>query len=163
MAVAANGRNTHADVACRLKCVELLMGLQNNGCVIIDDGGQILAEYQGNLRPEGQPGVGDLFYRHLLDNRGNAKRVRLVATDAPRGNALRGAFERGTLAAFDHSDRVFATCAAVARVAVATALDSDWVNHETGLIACGVRLDYVCGRAVAAGVKVASKQRRDRL
>ncbi len=127
------------------------MQLHVNGRVVIDDGGAILAEYDKRLRPQGQPGVGDLFYRHVLDNQGNTSRVRTVNVEKRRGNALRAAFDRGTLGIFDADDRPFALCSAIGRAPIATAIDSDWVEHEAGLLACGVRIDYVCGRAVAAG------------
>jgi hypothetical protein len=150
VAVVANGRDTHASVACCRKAVALLMQLHRNGRVVIDDGGAVLAEYNKRLHPQGQPGVGDLFYRHVLDNRGNTNRVRAVNVGQPRGDALRAAFDSGTLGIFDPDDRPFALCSAVGRAPIATAIDSDWVDHEAGLIACGVRIDYVCGRAVAA-------------
>jgi hypothetical protein len=121
-----------------------------------------LTEYGARLYPEGQPGVGDLFYRHVLDNQGNARRVRTVRTASPRGNALREAFERGTLADFDPSDRKFALCGVVARVPVATATDSDWVQHEVGLAACGVQIEYVCGRQAAGEIARIPARTRDR-
>jgi hypothetical protein len=150
VAVVANGRDTHASVPCCRKAVELLMQLHGTGCIVIDGGGVILAEYSRRLHPQGQPGVGDRFYRHVIDNQGNTRRVRTVEVDQPRGAALKAAFDRGTLAKFDPADRTFALCSAVGRAPVATATDSDWVNHESGLMACGVRIDYVCGRALAA-------------
>ena len=151
IAVIANGRNIDAGDECRLRSVTALSTLVASGRIVIDDAGSILAEYAGRLHPEGQPGVGDLFYRHVLDNQGNARRVRMVQTSHPRGDALRAAFEHGTLAAFDPSDRVFALCAVIARVSVATATDSDWIEHEPGLAACGVQIEFVCGREVARG------------
>jgi hypothetical protein len=163
VAVIANGRDTNASIECRLRSVIALEHLVQSGCVVIDDAGSILNEYEGRLYPEGQPGVGDRFYRHVLDNRGNVRRVRMVDTALARADALRRAFERGTLAAFDRSDRVFALCAVVGRVPVATAMDSDWAQHEAGLTACGVRIEYVCGREVAgnaARVPVRTRERR---
>jgi hypothetical protein len=151
VAVVANGRDTHVDGTCIRKAIELLIRLRENGSVLIDDAGLILAEYGRNLRPAGQPGVGDRFYRHVIDNQGNASRVRTVDVEQPRGDALRAAFAAGTLAGFDVADRPFALCSTIGRAPVATATDSDWADHEVGLIACGVRIEYVCGQAVAAG------------
>jgi hypothetical protein len=152
IAVIANGRDINASNDCRLRSVTALTTLVTRGRIVVDDAGSILAEYGGRLYPEGQPGVGDLFYRHVLDNQGNARRIRMVHTAKPRGDALRAAFERGGLAAFDPSDRVFALCAVVARVPVATATDSDWIQHEVGLVACGVQIEYVCGREAAGAI-----------
>lgn len=150
VAVVANGRDTHASPACQLETIQFLRRLVDSGRVVVDDNGGIFAEYDRRLRPEGQPGVGDLFYRHVLDNRGNAQRVRWVDVRQPRGDALRRAFEAGGLAAFDRSDRIFALCSAVSRAPLATATDSDWPQHEAGLRHCGIKIEYVCGRATAA-------------
>jgi hypothetical protein len=165
VAVIANGRDTNASMECRLRSVTALEHLVQSGCVVIDDAGSILDEYQGRLHPQGQPGVGDRFYRHILDNRGNVRRVRMVDTECTRADVLRRAFERGTLAAFDRSDRVFALCAVVARVPVATAMDSDWARHQAGLTACSVRIEFVCGREAAGNVTrvpVRTRERRQR-
>jgi len=78
----------------------------------------------------------------------------MARTVGARGDDLREAFERGTLADFDPSDRKFALCAVVARVPVATATDSDWVQHEVGLAACGVQIEYVCGREAAGEIAI---------
>jgi hypothetical protein len=163
VAVIANGRDVNASKECRHRSVIVLEELVKKGCIVIDTDGSILAEYGARLHPEGQPGVGDLFYRHVLDNQGNARRVRLVRTVGLRGDALREAFQRGTLTGFDPSDRKFALCAVTARVPVATATDSDWVQHEVGLSACGVQIEYVCGREAAgeiAQIHVRTRGRR---
>jgi hypothetical protein len=92
-----------------------------------------------------------LFYRHVLDNQGNREAVLAVSTGHSRARRLHDAFAaKGSLAHFHHDDRVFAIVSAVSRSPVATAVDSDWLEHETGLKACGVRIEFVCGREAAA-------------
>jgi hypothetical protein len=150
IAVIANGgANVTASVNCQLECVKTLQRIVANGRVAIDIAGEILAEYQKRLDPRGQPGVGDFFYRHLIDNQGNTAKVRAHDITHKRADALRAAFQNGNLAAFDPDDRVFALCAVVAKATVLTATDSDWVQHEAGLAACGVKLQFVCGREAA--------------
>lgn len=149
VAVIANGRETTASGACQIKTIEFLEALVARDRTIIDAGSQVLDEYRKRLKAEGQPGVGDLFFRHLLDNQGNAKAVRVVDECGPRADPLKHAFAHGELSAFDPSDRPFAICAAVGRARVATATDSDWLIHEVGLQACGVRVDFICGKAAA--------------
>jgi hypothetical protein len=71
VAVIANGRDTHASDGCRLLAIDLLSNLVERERVVIDEAGAVLAEYARHLHPRGQPGVGDWFYRHVLDNQGN--------------------------------------------------------------------------------------------
>lgn len=149
IAVVANGRDVTASVSCQIASIELLEALIDNGKIMIDSSGDILLEYKKRLHAEGQPGVGDLFFRHILDNQGNSKRVRIVDPEGDRTIGLRDAFRNGDLARFDPADRPFALCSVSGRVAVAIATDSDWVEHEAGLQACGVRVHYVCGRDAA--------------
>lgn len=149
IAVIANGRETTASDACQLKAIEFLEMLVAKDRTIIDSGNRVLTEYRKRLKAEGQPGVGDQFFRHLLDNQGNTKAVRVVEESDARADPLRHAFTHGNLSGFDPSDRPFALCAAVGRARVVTATDSDWLIHEVGLQACGVRVDFVCGKAAA--------------
>lgn len=146
-AVTANGGpDVHASEECQLKCVEALQQIVKKGIIAIDTDGEILAEYQKRLRPEGQPGVGNLFYRHVIDHQGDTSRVRVHDVGHQRTDALRAAFQNGNLADFDPDDRVFALCAVAANATVLTATDSDWVQHEAGLRACRVKLKFVCGK-----------------
>ena len=141
----------HASDECRLLSVTALSTLVASGRIVIDDAGSIIAEYNGRLHPAGQPGVGDLFYRHV-GQPGQRQTGSDGANAHTRADALRAAFEHGALAAFDPSDRVFALCAVIARVSVATATDSDWIEHEAGLAACGVQIEFVCGHEAARGI-----------
>jgi hypothetical protein len=149
VAIVANGRDTHASDDCQLSCIQLLEDLVKSGCVVIDDRSLIIEEYSNQLRPQGQPGVGDRFYRHVLDNQGTERKLKQVTIDAQRGDALREAFKNGELSNFDRSDRVFALCSVIGRAPIATATDSDWHDHHNGLCACGVQVHFVCGHHVA--------------
>lgn len=147
--VAVIGRETTASADCQLKAIEFLQTMVDTHRTIVDEDGLVLTEYRRRLYAEGQPGVGDLFFRYLLDNQGNGQVVRVVNPKSARGDPLRQAFLQGNLSAFDPSDRPFALCSAVARARVVTATDSDWLIHEVGLQACGVRVDFLCGKAAA--------------
>ena len=77
VAIAANGRGTHADRRCQLTCVEKLESVVAREIVAIDDGHAILNEYRRHLRPLGElPGVGDMFYKHILNHQYRDDRVR---------------------------------------------------------------------------------------
>lgn len=147
--VVANGRDTHASEKCQVRSIDTLINLVRKGKVVLDSDDCIITEYGKRLFAKGQPGVGDLFYRHILDNSGNTDKVILADTSSARTDALRQAFVAGGLAAFDPSDRPFALASASSRAPVVTATDSDWADHEAGLNACGVQVSFVCGRATA--------------
>lgn len=108
VALVANGAHLGASPQCQIACIDALSEIVDRGCVFIDVDQEILVEYQRNLHATGQPGVGDLFYRHVLDNQGNASRVRSVDPTARRASPLTDAFLQGDLSDFDLSDRKFA-------------------------------------------------------
>jgi imidazolonepropionase-like amidohydrolase len=49
------------------------------------------------------------------------------------------------LADFDRSDRKFAALARNAKAPVATATDSDWLNHRAALVRHAIAVDFICG------------------
>lgn len=147
MPIAANGRGTHADLSCQLACVRLLREVKERGRVALDSAGRILEEYRAYLAPGGQPGVGDAFYKHLLDNRYNELYCALVdlAIDAASGEYALFP-DDPALAGFDRSDRKFV---AVSRAcgeptSVVNALDTDWHVYAAALAANGIVVDQIC-------------------
>jgi hypothetical protein len=163
VAVVANGRKVTASQDCQDKAVLYLLEMVETGCVMIDTEGSILSEYKKRLFAKGEPGTGDRFYFHVLINQRNKKRVRRYDLLQARANPLRQAFVNGTLKAFDTSDRPLALCATVARTPVATCSDSDWTEHEVGLDACGVKMEYICGRAAAVKARRKAKATKRRV
>ncbi len=131
VAIAANGRETHADLQCQRSCVERLAAVVKEETIAIDDAGLIFDEYARHLRRSGQPGVGDLFLKHVFDHQYQTARVRRVtlrrSTDTRRG------FEELPENTFDPSDRKFLAVAVVARAVVLNATDSDW-DEQTALL-----------------------------
>ena len=131
VAIAANGRATHADLQCQRSCVERLAAVVKEETIAIDDAGLIFDEYTRHLRRSGQPGVGDLFLKHVFDHQYQSARVRRVtlqrSADARRG------FEELPENTFDPSDRKFLAVAVVARAVVLNATDSDW-DEQTALL-----------------------------
>jgi hypothetical protein len=76
--IVANGRETHASVACRLASIHKLLEAQAAGRVLIDDDLFILNEYRFYCSYRGQPGVGDAFFRWLWDNQATGEVCRKV-------------------------------------------------------------------------------------
>ena len=144
VAIAANGRDTHADMPCQLVCIEKLEEVAKHGVVAVDDAGAIIDEYGGRLRLSGRPGLGDAFFKHIFDNqyyRSRVRRVRVTPSDDDR----RG-FEELPENDFDRSDRKFLAVAVVAKAVVLNATDSDWVEHEELMESLGVVVDQLCAQ-----------------
>ena len=142
VAIAANRRKTHADLQCQRSCVERLAAVVKEETIAIDDAGLIFEEYARHLRRSGQPGVGDLFLKHVFDHQYQPARVRRVtlrrSTDARRG------FEELPENTFDPSDRKFLAVAVVARAVVLNATDSDWDEQTVLLNQLQVQVRQLC-------------------
>ncbi len=128
VAIAANGRRTHADLQCQLVCVVKLEDVCVRRIVAVDDGGLIFDEYKGRLHFAGAPGVGDKFFKHVFDHRYDKNRVRRVLI-TPSSDDRRG-FEELPENDLDKSDRKFLATALVAGAAILNATDSDWSEQE---------------------------------
>ena len=128
VAIAANGRSTHADLQCQLVCVVKLEDVCVRRIVAVDDGDLIFDEYKERLHFAGAPGVGDKFFKHVFDHRYDKNRVRRVLI-TPSSDDRRG-FKELPENDLDKSDRKFLATALVAGAAILNATDSDWSEQE---------------------------------
>ena len=142
VAIVANTRNTHADVACQLACIDKLSRLVREGVVAVDETGFILDEYRGYLSHSGQPGVGDAIFKYTFDHQFQDRRVRRVSV-TPSDDDRRG-FEELPENSFDRSDRVFLAVAFVGNATVVNATDSDWDEHAGLMEDLGVAVEQLC-------------------
>jgi hypothetical protein len=129
--------------------VLVLRQLRDEGKVVLDTAGHILAEYRVMLEPCGQPGVGDAFYKHLLNNQYNDEHCVLVDLPVdpismeyihfPVDPALTG---------FDRSDRKFvaASLACSDPSPVVNALDTDWRDYAAPLAGNGIVVEQLCAQ-----------------
>ncbi|MGQ0665218.1 MAG: hypothetical protein ACT4P2_16880 [Pseudomonadota bacterium] len=144
--VAANGRETHTDIRCRLRCIERLREIMERGRIVIDDDGRILSEYRPYFDPSGPPGTGDAFFKYLWDNQANpAKCVQVRITELPHNDHDFAEFPRDPdLAEFDFNDRKFVAVALASglRPAIQNATDTDWWFAREALFRNGVRLNF---------------------
>ena len=148
VAIVANGRADEArgsrqpSVDCRLAAVEFLEALLRRGRIVVDSDGEIQSEYRRHLNPSGEPGVGDRFYREVLNRGGRIDRVVLVV----RPDGSYAAFpDDPALEGFDRSDRKFAAAARLSKAPVANSVDSDWLDYRAALAGHGIAVDFVCG------------------
>ena len=142
VAIAANGKNTHADLACQLACVETLRAVCDDAVVVLDDKNLIFDEYKDRLSFSGAPGVGDAFFKHVYDHMYGGKRV-LQVSITPCSDRRRG-FEELPDNDFDPSDRKFLAVAVVSGAEILNATDSDWSEQEELTGGLGVRVRQLC-------------------
>jgi hypothetical protein len=147
VAVVANGRDGDYNIDCRLACVEQIRSISQHARhrTILDNSGAILEEYRVYLNPHGQPGVGDEFYRFLLNFQGNSKRVLQVDLQKnPETGAYRDFPNSPSLAGFDEADKKFAAAARVGRGIVVNAVDPDWKEFAAPLREEGIKVKELC-------------------
>lgn len=143
VAIVANGAEDDVTIECRLAAVQLLVKAVENGVIFLDSGREIQEQYRTYLSPKGAPGVGDRFYREVL----NSHPDRIARIDLPK--RADGQFQDLPQpiidAGFDPSDRVFAAVAIKARATVYNAVDTDWLLHQGVIEANGIKVTFLCG------------------
>ena len=142
VAMAANGRDTHADLECQLDCIEKLAAICREAVVVLDDGDLIFEEYSRQLFFKGDPGTGDKFFKHVHDHKYGESRVKRVPI-TPCSDDLRG-FQELPANEFDPSDRKFLAVAVVAQAEILNATDSDWSEQEALTSDLGVSVRQLC-------------------
>lgn len=145
VAIAANGRNTHASEECQLACIDLLetLSINKNGeIVVLDDIGLIFDEYSEHLSYRGQPGVGDMFFKYLHDNK-HAQRSIVLVSVTPNNDESTGFCEL-PVNSIDKSDRKFLAVALVAGADIVNALDTDWHEQHAFVSQLDVKTRQLC-------------------
>ncbi len=140
--VVANGRHGTPSVKCRMASIIALREILEKFRMVVDAGGEILEEYRRYCHPRGQPGVGDQFFREVLQNY-SEKIVRIDLPKRPDGSYVN--FPSDTdLTGFDLSDRKFVAAAVVSGSTVVNSTDSDRLEYKVALNRNGVFIDFVC-------------------
>ncbi len=142
VAIAANGRNTHADEKCQLRCIEVLEDICARRVVVVDDGDSIFGEYSRRLSFSGVPGVGDKFFKHVFDHMSGGRRVRRVSITSCSDHRRR--FEELPGNELDPSDRKFLAAASVGCATILNATDSDWSEQDALTEYLGVAVCQLC-------------------
>lgn len=148
VAIAANGRETHASLKCQLACVQELEKCRKIH-LALDDLGLVMEEYRKHLNFRGQPGVGDMFFKYLHDNQYNSKkiqRVKITPSGNPSDDQARG-FAELPENRLDRADRKFLAVAVVAQATVVNATDSDWAEQQELLDRLGVPVKQLCDKS----------------
>ena len=147
--IVANGKTPHADLDCEEACINMLLEIQEKGCVLLDDKRLIFSEYVRHLSPRGQPGVGDAFMHWLNENQGILTRCKFIAINFV-GNSRTDFAEYPddpALAAFHRKDRKYIAVAAAAadkKPTILNAVDSDYCDYQKELKSNGITVKQLC-------------------
>ena len=145
VAIAANGRNTHASLTCQYACTVFLEELISPGKrthIVLDEQGLIFTEYSDYLSYKGQPGVGDIFFKYLHDHMYLEKKVLLVFI-TPIVDEARG-FNELPPNSVDKNDRKFLATAVAVGAKIVNAVDTDWHEQITFVTGLGVNVQQLC-------------------
>lgn len=143
--IAANGRDTHASLECQYICTEFLENLvspKSHMSIILDEKGLIFDEYRNYLSYKGQPGVGDIFFKHLHDNMYLSKKIKLI-TITKIADETRG-FDELPVNKIDKSDRKFLAAAIVGNADIINAMDTDWHEEAVFVNLMGIKVQQLC-------------------
>jgi len=143
--IVANGdESEQAENDCMSRCEEFLIELQENGVLVLDDGGEILSEYGNKCSFAGAPGLGDMFFRWAFDTQFSHS-VRVSINSHPT-RVFEEFPDTAALSDFDRSDRKFVAVVLSSPVAtkVANAVDSDWAEHAEAIRDAGVVVEELC-------------------
>ena len=147
--IVANDKSEQATLDCLAQCVIALDKARQN-IIVIDDSFRIFKEYQNEVSPSGQPGVGDAFLRWLLQNWTNPAHCEAVTLKLNSRNSFDEFPNDPELADFDPSDHKFAAVANASLYSpdILSAVDSDWWIHGRLLERNGLKVVHLCEERV---------------
>lgn len=150
--VVANTMSPQADPMCVLACVDALEAIQKRGRLVLDESMLIFGEYQYHCKFQGQPGVGDAFFKWVHDNRYNDRRCERVKITPSETKGFEEFPDDPDLALFDRSDRKFVavTLKSAQSPTILNAVDSDWWNFRLPLKRNGVKIKSLCPHIVSS-------------
>lgn len=151
----ANGQHLDVSPGCVIACVEKLEHLRKSGCLVIDDGYEILTEYGQKLKPITGNRFGDAFLKWLLQNSGNSRSVVKVHINKHPERGFAEFPDDVELHNFDHADRKFvAVSAAHAKCPpILQGTDSKWTEWSVRLSAHRIQVKFLCPADVARFIK----------
>jgi hypothetical protein len=147
----------HPDVSpdCVIACIQALDSVRTYGVVVIDDGYEILREYERRTSPNTGNQVGDAFLKWLYQNAGNRERVICVRII---NHAQRGYSEfpdDDDLIGFDLADRKFVAVSAAHsdHPPILQATDSKWTEWVDHLSRHRIEICFLCPTEVVRFIR----------
>lgn len=132
-------------VGCVQACLHAIEHVVTKGGLVLDSGDEIYDEYRRHLKMQGQPGVGDRFFRWVHDNRWKfPKEDRVNITK--KADSFEEFPKNPELSTFDPSDRKFIAVANAhpKRPSILQATDSKWWGCKDVLEKIGIHVKFLC-------------------
>jgi hypothetical protein len=126
-----------------LATVNFLLEAVKNAKFYLDLEGAIAQEYRTYLNPIGAPGVGDQFYKEVMNS--HPDRIIRVELEKRDDGEYVDCPQILIDSGFDPSDRKFAAVAAFASATVVNSVDSDWIHHAAHLESSDISVTNLCG------------------
>jgi len=150
VALVANERVPQASPACVMTCAQRLLRITRGAeKLVIDNTGWIIGEYGKKLHHSGQPGVGDFFFKWVVDNQAVPERCELVPITPvidDRGITFEEFPSDPTLSGFHYKDRMFVAVALAheQKPPILQAVDTKWWNLRDVLLRYCVKVEFLC-------------------
>jgi hypothetical protein len=151
----ANDQHENVSPEGVLACVERLEGIRKGGCVVLDDGYEILSEYCVNISSDKGHGFGGAFLKWLHQNSRNPKCVAQVHIERHEERGYSEFPDDVHLNEFDRADRKFVavSVAHLNHPPILQGTDSKWLLWAERLAAHGIKVEFLCAGDVVEFVK----------
>ena len=142
----ANGQHLDVSLACVSNCALTLQSIMKSGKLVLDDGFQILLEYQNKTQPKKGNRPGDAFVKWALNNQRNKKHVEQVTLLDNTERGFDSFPDDPELTNFDAPDRKFvaASGAHPKKPPISQAADSKWLDWAPALKRHGIEVNFLC-------------------
>lgn len=142
----ANRQHLDVSPVCVINCALALQSLMKSGKLALDNGFQILLEYQNKTQPQKGNRPGDAFVKWALNNQCNKKHVELVSLLKNDERGFESFPDDPDLVKFDAPDRKFVAVSGAhpKKPPVSQAADSKWLDWAPALKRHGIKVDFLC-------------------
>ena len=142
----ANGQHNNVGPDCFAACALRLQTIMSDHRIALDEGFEILQEYQNKTRSMPSNRTGDAFVKWALRNRVNPRKCDLVALKPHSGRVYDSFPEDARLENFDPPDRKFVAVSAAhpEHPTILQAADSKWIDWEPALKGHDISVEFLC-------------------
>ncbi len=149
--------SAHPDVTpeCEIACIQSLEHVRTHGIAVIDEGFEILREYERKTAPNTGNQVGDGFVKWIYQNAATPSLVERVPIEVHTERGFAEFPDDDELTEFDREDRKFVAVSLAhrKRPPILQATDSKWTEWASQLLVHGVKVKFLCPADVAKFIK----------